>query len=104
MFADGFVVRDAEIMELSRIVVAGQAGQLLKVFGFEINDGGGGVAMRLLTAGNERLAKEAADGFAAVEPQVAGPRGEAEDFFRMRSTEPLEIDWQLRGIEIFARG
>ena len=45
-------------------------------------------------------AKQAADGFAAEEPQMTGTRGEAENLFRPRRAQPLEIDRQLRVVEI----
>ena len=53
VFADGFVVRDVEVMELCAVVIADQAGHLLKMFRLELDDRRRAVAMRLLTARDE---------------------------------------------------
>ena len=90
------VVRDVEVMKLRAVVVADEPGHLLKMFRLEFNDRGGAEAMRLLPARDERLPEQAADRFAAKEPQIAGARGEAENFLRPRRAQPLEIDRQLR--------
>src|SRR5688572_1136238 len=102
MFSQGFIVGNVEVMEFRAAVVAGESGQLLKMLRLEFDDGHGAIAVRLLTAGHERLAEETADGFASVEAQVAGTRGEAEDFLGPGCAEPLEINGQLRRVEIFA--
>src|SRR4051794_513556 len=57
--------------------------------------------MRLLAAGDERLAKETADCFPSEEAKIPRTRGETKNLFGIRCTQPLEIDWQLRMVEIF---
>ena len=104
MFAQRLVVRDVEVVELGAVVVADQAGHLLEMFGLELDDGRGAEAMRLLPAGDQRLAKQAADGLPAEEAQIAGTRGEAEQLLGPGRAQPLEIDGQLRRVEVLALG
>ena len=65
ILAQGFVMRDVEIVEFGAAVVADQAGHLLKMLRLEFHDRGHAAAMRLLPPRDQRLAKQAADGFAA---------------------------------------
>ena len=74
VFAAVVVARDVEVVELGAVVVADETGHLLKVLRLEFHDRGGAVAMRLLTAGDQRLLEEAADRLAAVKTEVALPR------------------------------
>ena len=53
MFADRFVVRDVEVMKLRAVVVADQAGHLLKMFRLELDDRGRAETMRLLPSRDE---------------------------------------------------
>ena len=89
------VARDVEVVELGAVVVADQAGHLLEVFRFELHDRRRAEAMRLLPPRDERLREQAADGLAAVEAQVAGPRAEAEHLVRPRRAQPLKVNRQL---------
>jgi hypothetical protein len=56
----------------------------------------------VLAARHQCLAKLAAQAFAAVKAQVAGPCGQAEQLFWPRRAQPLEGRRQLRRIELFA--
>src|SRR4051812_8051995 len=102
MFPHVFIVGDVKIVELRDVVVAGETGELLKMFGLEFDDGGSGKAMRLLTARDEGLPKEAANRFAPEEAKMAGTSGQAEKFFRIGRAQPLKIQRKLRAGEIFA--
>ena len=95
MFPNRFVVRDEKVMKLGAVIIADQAGALLKVLWFELHNGARGEAMRLLTARHQRLPEQAADRFPAVEPQETWTGRDAEDFFRPWSTQPLELDREL---------
>src|ERR1700681_2909854 len=75
---------------------------MLKMLRLEFNDSGGAETVGLLSAGHERLSKEAADCFATIKAQVAWARGERENLLWIRRAEPMEIDGQLRGVEILA--
>ena len=103
MLADGLVVRDVAVVELGAVVVADQPGHLLEVLGLELDDGRRAVAMRLLPPRDERLAEQAADRLAAEEAQMAGRAREAEELLRPRRAQPLEVDGQLRTIEVSRR-
>ena len=48
MFPERFVVRDVEVMKLSIVVVADQAGQVLKMLRFELDERRRAETMRLL--------------------------------------------------------
>ena len=104
MLAERFVVRKMEIMELRAVVVADEPRSLLEMLRLEFDDRGRAETMRLLTPGDERLRERAAERFAAKETQAARPRREAEDLLRPRRPQPLEVDRQLRRVEILARG
>src|SRR5688572_24855039 len=90
-------------MELETVVVADQAGHLLKVTGTGLQASDGGVAVCLLAARDEGLLEEAANRLPAVQPEKAGTRGQAEELVGPRRSEPLKIDRQLRPIEILTR-
>ena len=79
-------------MELRAAVVARQPRQLLEMFGFEFHDRDRAKAMRLLPPRDQRLPEQAADGFPPEQPQVTGTRCKAEDLFRPRRAQPLEIN------------
>src|SRR5687768_6633045 len=102
MFSDGLIVREVEVMEFRAVVVTNEAGELLEMFGLELNDGGRAEAMGLLASRDERLAEETAERFASVETQETGPRSEAEDFLRPWRAQPLEVDGEQCGVEVFA--
>lgn len=95
MFADGFIVGNVEVMEFCAVVVAHEAGYLLKMFWLEFNDRGGADAMRLLAPRDERLSKRRAQCLPSDEAEESGARREAEDFFRPRRAQPLEINRQI---------
>ncbi len=59
--------------------------------------------MGLLPPGDERLPEQAAQRLAAEETQAARPRREAEYLLRPRRPQPLEVDRQLRRVEILTR-
>ena len=86
------VVRDVEVVELRAVVVADEPGRLLEVLGLELHDGRRAEAVRLLAPRDQRLAEQAADRLAAVQPQVPGPRGQAEELLGLRRAQPLEVD------------
>src|SRR4029077_7717656 len=65
MFANGFVVRNVEVMEFCAVVITNQAGHLLKMFRFELEHRLRAEAMRLLAACYERLPKQTANRLAA---------------------------------------
>src|SRR5581483_10595415 len=104
MPADFGIVGDVEVVELAAVVIADESGHLLEAVGVEVDHGGGAVAVRLLSARHERLAEEAADGLAAVEAQVPGTLGEAEELLGVRRAEPLEVERQSGAVEILALG
>ena len=56
----------------------------------------GGDVVAELAACDERLAEQAAERLAAVEPEVTGTRGEAEQLVGVGRAQPLEVDRQLR--------
>ena len=60
------------------VVVADQPGHLLEVLAARTPRRRGAEAVRLLPPRDQRLAEQAADRLAAVQAQVAGPRGQAE--------------------------
>ena len=66
----------------------------------ELDDGLHAVTERLLPARDKGLREQAADGFAAEQSKMAGTGGEAEDRVGIRRAEPLEVNGQLRGIEV----
>ena len=106
VFAEGFVVRDVEVVEFGGIVVADEAGGLLVVLRLELDRRRGAVAVGLLAAGDEGLTEGAADRLATVEAQVAGAGREAEQLVWIRRAEPLEGEGEFRGGvgEMFADG
>src|SRR5690242_18929415 len=71
VFPKAFLMGNVDIVELRRVVVASDAGKLLKMTGLEFNDGGGGEAMRLLAPRDDGLPKETADRFAHNEATMA---------------------------------
>src|SRR6185436_7940478 len=71
------VVRYMQIVELRRVVVTHETGGLLVVSRLEFHRGDRAVAMRLLAAGDQRLPEQAADGFAAIQPQESAARAQA---------------------------
>src|SRR4029077_18082883 len=50
----------------------------------------------------QRLLEQAAHRFASVEPQESGTLGQAEQLAGPRRPQPLEIDRQLRAVEVLA--
>src|SRR5215472_13099035 len=78
MLADCFIRRTVQVMEFEAVVVADQPGLLLVVLGFELDRCRGAVTVGLLPSGNQRLAEQAASSLAPEQPQVPGPRGQAE--------------------------
>ena len=101
-FPTRLVVRDVQVVELGAVVVADEAAAAENARGSNSTPVDGAEAVRLLPARDERLAKLAADGLAAVQPQVAGPRGQAEQLLRPRRAQPLEVDRQSVGVEVLA--
>src|SRR5262245_49220838 len=89
-------------MKLGAVVVADQPCRLLEMLWLEFDDRGSAEAQCLLAACDERLAKLAADGFAAEQPQMAAPCAETEQLFRPWRTQPLKIDRQVFAVEILA--
>src|SRR5579864_6376308 len=61
VFADTFLPRDVEIVELRTVIVADQAGQMLEMLRFELDDGRFAEAMRLLPPRDQRLPEETAN-------------------------------------------
>ncbi len=59
-------------MKLGAVVVTDQAGHLLKMPWFKLDERCRAKTMRVLTAGNESLTEETADGLPAVKPQKTG--------------------------------
>jgi len=53
MFAGAFVVRNTEVVKFRAVVVANEAGDLLKMFRLEFHNRCGAEAMRLLAARDE---------------------------------------------------
>ena len=96
------VVRHVQIVELRRVVVAHEPGRLLEVRRLELHRGDRAVAVRLLAARHQRLPENAADGFAAIQPQIPGACAQAEQFLGLRRAQPLEVDGQLIAVEILA--
>src|ERR1043166_1192587 len=92
MFTQGFVVRKVKVMELGAVVVADEAGELLKIFRLELDHRRDADAMRLLSSSYQRLSEQAAHRFPAMESKVTGTGGEAENFLRPRRAQPLEIN------------
>src|SRR5512143_728377 len=97
-------MRNVQIVELAAVVVADQAGHLLVTVGFELHDGLGVIAVRLLSPGHERLPEMAAQRFAAVKAEKAGASGEAKQLFRPRGAQPLKIQRKSRTFEVLALG
>ncbi len=104
MLTELVVPRDVQVVELGAVVVADESCRLLEVPRLELHRRDGGVTMRLLSARHEALPEQAADGLAAEQPQVPGTRGKAEQLLRIWRAQPLEIDGQLRAVEVVTDG
>ena len=100
----GLVARDVAVVELRAVVVADEAGHLLKVLGLELNGRRRAEAVRLLAARDERLFEEASNRLAPVETQMARTRAQAEEFVGQGRSKPLKIDWQDLPVELLADG
>src|SRR5687768_10842456 len=97
-----FVPREVEIVELAAVVVADQSCHPLEVLWLELDDRRCAEAVGLLAARDERLREHAADRLAAVEPQMARTHLQAEQVFRPRSSQPLEVDRQYSLTELLS--
>src|ERR1039458_2167194 len=95
-------MRNREVVVFAAVVIADQAGHLLEPIRLEVDDGSGAEAVRLLAPGDQGLEKQAAQRFTAVQPQVAGTFGQAEEVRRPRRAQPLEVQRKLRRVEALA--
>src|SRR6185436_17724412 len=102
MLAGALVTRDVEVVELGAVVVADQAGHLLEMVRFALDDRRRAEAMRLLPPRDQRLLEEAADGLPTVEAQMSRPRPETEQVVGRRPAQPLKCDRKRLVVELLA--
>jgi hypothetical protein len=97
----GLVMGDVQIVELCPPVVADQPRRLLEVLGLEVHQGRRRVAEGLLPASDQGLAILAAHTLATMRRRSQPGRfGQAEQLLRPGRPQPLEVDRQLRAVEV----